>query len=393
MVTGRVLRRHAGGYLVYTPEHDATLQCPVRARLKKEGVSIFTGDEVEIDEVDLTDANSDSRGTAVIVARLERRNLLSRPYLANVDQVFIVQASRQPDFNGLLCDRYLVHLQLELPAVRHFVLVNKCDLAEESELAALRNIYEPLDYRVLLVSAKTGAGIEELQAALAGSTSVLTGPSGVGKSSLINKLNPTLNLKVDVREELLVGRHTTTYSELYQLPIKASVPGGGAHGGETWIADTPGFSLGELRHPQPQEVAWQFPDIAQFAEECKYANCLHLVETGCAVLENIDKIAPARYDSYQTIIGESQQEQQLQKQTSQKVETGVVKVVGGKGGARSIPKLSSRYRADSRRKQKQQLTDIDAEGEEIVDEDMDGAGDGEVDREPYLDDSDLDEDN
>ncbi|MFN8659327.1 MAG: ribosome small subunit-dependent GTPase A [Candidatus Obscuribacterales bacterium] len=352
--------------------------------MKKEGVSIFTGDEVEIDEVDLTDANSDSRGTAVIVARLERRNLLSRPYLANVDQVFIVQASRQPDFNGLLCDRYLVHLQLELPAVRHFVLVNKCDLAEESELAALRNIYEPLDYRVLLVSAKTGEGIEELQAALAGSTSVLTGPSGVGKSSLINKLNPTLNLKVDVREELLVGRHTTTYSELYQLPDIEET---------TWIADTPGFSLGELRHPQPQEVAWQFPDIAQFAEECKYANCLHLVETGCAVLENIDKVAPARYDSYQTIIGESQQEQQLQKQTSQKVETGVVKVVGGKGGARSIPKLSSRYRADSRRKQKQQLTDIDAEDEEIADEDMDGAGDGEVDEEPNLDDSDLTEDN
>lgn len=372
MVTGRVLRRHAGGYLVYAPEHDSTLQCPVRARLKKEGVSIFTGDEVEIDEVDLTDANSDSRGTAVIVARLERRNLLSRPYLANVDQVFIVQASRQPDFNGLLCDRYLVHLQLELPAVRHFVLVNKCDLAEESELAALRNIYEPLDYRVLLVSAKTGAGIEELQAALAGSTSVLTGPSGVGKSSLINKLNPTLHLKVDVREELLVGRHTTTYSELYQLPGMEET---------TWIADTPGFSLGELRHPQPQEVAWQFPDIAQFAEDCKYANCLHLVETGCAVLENIDKVAPARYDSYQTIIGESQQEQQLQKQTSQKVETGVVKVVGGKGGARSIPKLSSRYRADSRRRQKQQLTDIDA-------------GDGEiVDEEPNLDDSDLTEDN
>lgn len=355
MVTGRVLRRHAGGYLVYAPEHDATLQCPVRARLKKEGVSIFTGDEVEIDEVDVTsnDANSESKGAAVIVARLERRNLLSRPYLANVDQVFIVQASRQPDFNGLLCDRYLVHLQLELPTVRHFVLVNKCDLAEEEELTALRNIYEPLDYRVLLVSAKTGAGIDELQAALAGSTSVLTGPSGVGKSSLINKLNPNLNLKVDVREELLVGRHTTTYSELYQLPCL---------GEATWIADTPGFSLGELRHPQPQEVAWQFPDIAQFAEECRYANCLHLVETGCAVLENVEKIAPARYASYQAIIAESQQEQQLQRQTSQKVETGVVKVVGGKGGgARSIPKLSSRYRADSRRKQKQQLSDIDAE--------------------------------
>jgi ribosome biogenesis GTPase len=348
---------------VYAPEHGVTLHCPVRARLKKEGVSIFTGDEVEIDEVDLTDTSSESKGTAVIVARRERQNLLSRPYIANVDQVFIVQASHQPDFNSLLCDRYLVHLQLELPMARHFVCVNKCDLAEESDLTALRNIYEPLDYRVLLVSAKTGEGIEELQAQLAGSTSVLTGPSGVGKSSLINKLNPTLNLKVDVREELLVGRHTTTFSEIYQLP-----------GQEAWIADTPGFSLGELRHPSPQEVAWQFPDIAQFAEDCKFADCLHLVEQGCKVLANIDKISPQRYASYQAIIGESQQEQQLQKQTSQKVESGVVKVVGGKG-ARTIPKLSSRYRATSRRKEKQQLTDIEDEDEDdesVVD--PDGAG-------------------
>lgn len=345
---------------MYAPEHDATLQCPVRARLKKEGISIFTGDEVEIDEVDLTDASTDSRGTAVIVARLERRNLLSKPYIANVDQVFIVQASRQPDFNPLLCDRYLVHVQLKLPTARHFVCVNKSDLAEESELSALRNIYEPLDYRVLLVSAKTGEGIVELQAQLAGSTSVLTGPSGVGKSSLINKLNPTLNLKVDVRDELLVGRHTTTYSEIYLLP-----------GGNAWIADTPGFSLGELQHPQPHEVAWQFPDIAQFAEECKFADCLHLVETGCNVLANLNKIAPQRYESYQAIIGESQQEQQFQRQTSQKVETGVVKMVGGKEGARAIPKLSNRYRAISRRKEKQQIS-MDDDDDDVAIEDDDG---------------------
>lgn len=358
MATGRVLRRHAGGYLVYTPEHNVTLQCPVRARLKKEGVSIFTGDEVEIDEVDLTEPDSDIRGTAVIVARLERRNLLSRPYIANVDQVFIVQASQQPSFNPLLCDRYLVHLQLELPSARHFVCVNKCDLADESTLEALRNIYEPLDYTVLLCSAKTGEGIAELKAALAGSTSVLTGPSGVGKSSLINNLNPDLNLKVDVREELLVGRHTTTYSEIYLLPNS------GTPDQNAWIADTPGFSLGELRHPQPQEVAWQFPDLAVFAENCKFANCLHLVETGCAVLENLDKISEQRYLSYQTIIAESQAEQQFQASTSQKVEYNTVKMVGGKEGARAIPKLGNRHRAISRRKGKQQWQEQSGADEE-----------------------------
>jgi ribosome biogenesis GTPase / thiamine phosphate phosphatase len=350
MVTGTVLRRHAGGYLVYSEELKASLQCPLRARLKKEGVTIFTGDRVELDEVDLNE--SSERGTAVIAARLDRQNLLTKPYIANVDQVFILQAIHQPEWNGLLCDRYLVHLQLELPAVRPFICINKCDLATDEEISALRNIYESIDYKVFFLSAKEGRGIEEIREHIARKASVLTGPSGVGKSSLLNALNPHLNLKVDVNEELLVGRHTTTSSELYSL-------GEGDMAG--WIADTPGFSLGELRHPEPAEVAWQFPELAHYAEDCKYRDCLHLVEDGCNVLANLEKIPPPRYESYTVIVGEAQQEQQLRKQTSQKVDTGTVKTVGGKGGMRSVPRLSNRHRAVSRKKEKQQLNDLDGE--------------------------------
>lgn len=365
MVTGTVLRRHAGGYLVYSDELKATLQCQVRARLKKEGVSVFTGDHVELDEVE-NNTTSEQRSTGVIAARLERTNLLTKPFIANVDQVFILQAIHQPEWNGLLCDRYLVHLQLELPAVRPFICINKCDLATDEEISALRNIYESIDYKVFFVSAKEGRGIEEMWSFLSGNVSVLTGPSGVGKSSLLNVLDPSLNLKVDVNEELLVGRHTTTYSELYSI---------GARENPAWVADTPGFSLGELRHPEPAEVAWQFPELAEFAPECKYGDCLHLVEQGCNVLANLEKIPEQRYESYRIIVGEAQQEQQLRATTSQKIDTHTTKIVGGgkDGKQRSVPKLSNRYRATSRRREKQQVQDEDVE-EDLVDEEEQADG-------------------
>ncbi|HEY9793244.1 MAG TPA: ribosome small subunit-dependent GTPase A [Candidatus Obscuribacterales bacterium] len=357
------MRRHAGGYLVHSDELDAVLQCPVRARLKKEGTSIFAGDRVDLDEVELTD--NKERGSAVIAARLDRQNLLTRPYIANVDQVIIVQAIHQPEFNSLLCDRYLVHLQLELPAVRTFVCVNKCDLATDEEISALRNIYESAGHSMIALSAKTGLGMEELRRQLAGNRSVLTGPSGVGKSSILNVLNPELHLKVDVHEELLVGRHTTSASELYQVPAD--------HGheiGPGWIADTPGYSLDQLRHPEPAEVAWQFPELAQFAEECKFSDCLHLAEQNCNVLAHVERIPKSRYESYCTIVAEAQQERKFRQETSQKVDAGAVKYVGGEQGrGKAIPKLSNRHRAPSRRKEKQQLHDYDRAEDADLDDD------------------------
>ena len=360
MAAGTVLRSHAGGYLVYEPDLDRVFQCAARGRLKKERVSIFTGDRVELDEL------NPEQNTAVITTMLERENLLSRPPLANVDQVIIVQAVHQPEWNPLLTDRYIVHFQLELSPVLPVLCFNKCDLAEESELEALRSIYEPLGYFVIFVSAITGRGIDDLARSLANKISVFAGQSGVGKSSLLNCIEKGLQIKTGAMDhEFGVGRHTTTSSELYRLSFE-HFPDIRAAQSASWVGDTPGFNLLELKHPQPAEVVWQFPEILQLAQECKYLNCLHMVDNDCNVLNHIDDISLERYNSYAAIVSDAQLEYSRRQVSSQKVEANVKNVGGKAGKATQVPRLSTKYRIVSRRREKQgQFEAIDTDDDSI----------------------------
>jgi ribosome biogenesis GTPase len=360
ILTGTVLRSHAGGYLVYQNELDRQLYCAARGRLKKEKVSIFAGDTVQLDDVNL------ELSEAVISACLPRKNTLSLPPLANVDQVVIVQAIHQPEWHPLWCDRFLVHFELSLPEASFILCFNKCDLANQDEIKSLKDVYESLGYKLHITSARTGFGLEELKSALDGKFSIFAGPSGVGKSTLLNALKPGLNLKTGIMEnEYGVGRHTTTATEIYRMPLNAQNK-------PTWFADTPGFSIAELTHSQPLDIPQLFPEIKALADKCKFADCLHLVEQECNVLKNLSSINKDRYVSYMTLVNESK-EKYLEEQKQSSKKESQVKYVGGKNDqdeqAKKVPRLNKRYRAISRRSEIQQYSpgkiDIDvSENEE-----------------------------
>lgn len=351
VITATVLRSHAGGYLVYQNGLNKELQCQARGRLKKEKVTIFAGDVVELEDINL------ELDSAVISACRPRHNSLSRPPLANVDQVVVVQAIHQPEWHPLWCDRYLVHFQLELPEASFILCFNKCDLANQDDIRALQDVYESLGYKLHITSARTEHGLAQLKDELLGKFSIFAGPSGVGKSSLLNTLKPDLNLKVGVMEnDFGVGRHTTTATEIYRMPPSgidkpAAKP--------TWLADTPGFSIVELTHSQPQDIAFLFPEIRELAHMCKYTNCLHTVEDDCNVLKNLNSINKDRYASYVILVGESK-DRYLEEQNQSTKNEGQVKFVGGKNDkdarAKKIPRLNKRYRATSRRSEKQQYS-------------------------------------
>jgi ribosome biogenesis GTPase len=291
---GMVLRAQSGFFWVRTDE--GVLECTLRGRLKKERQSsdiAVIGDWVEVTRI--------SPRAGVIEAVEPRRTKLARRaahtkgiwkedvLAANVEQVLIVCACAQPEFTPRLLDRYLV--LTEYSALEAVVVANKVDLVGEDAARALFADYERIGYPVLYTSAVTGLGIEALRTRLAGRISVVTGKSGVGKSSLFNAVQPGLGLAVGaVSRTLNKGRHTTRVAELIPL----SGPGGG------YLADTPGIrELGLWRFPLDQ-LDWCFREFRPYLGGCFFAGCTHTHEPDCAVRAALQRgdISPARYESY-----------------------------------------------------------------------------------------------
>jgi ribosome biogenesis GTPase len=291
---GRVVRASGLQHLVVVNGEEWL--CEVRGRLKgtrREAQSpVVAGDRVEIEPT--------GPGSGVIERVLPRRSQFARaasgfrPYqqivAANLDQLVVVVAVRQPEPRPGFIDRALVMAQRG--SLVPVVCLNKMDLDEGGEAEAIAEVYAGLGYRVCLTSARTGAGIEALREALTGKDSVIVGHSGVGKSSLLNRLEPGLSLKTDgLMRQHERGRHTTTCVRLYPL-------NGGGH-----AVDTPGIKELRLWSVAPEELVGYFAEMRELVDGCRFRDCTHLHEPGCAVLAAVatGRIARIRHEGYARI--------------------------------------------------------------------------------------------
>jgi ribosome biogenesis GTPase len=275
-LTGRIIRSISGFYDVRAG--DALISCRARGILRKEGNSPLTGDMVEI---------SVENGKGMVEKILPRRNSFVRPAVANVDALVVFAANVNPVTEPFLIDRVAAIAGDQ--EVEVILCVNKCDLDPAEELV---RIYTHAGFRVIAASAETGEGVEELRQLIKGKLTAFTGNSGVGKSSILNRLCPELQLPTgEVSEKLGRGRHTTRHVELYDL------------GEGTYVADTPGFSSFDTDQMDiilKENLQYAFPDFNSYVGCCQFHDCTHRKEPGCAVSAAVaaGEIEKSRYDSY-----------------------------------------------------------------------------------------------
>ena len=274
--TGRIVRSISGFYDVQTV--DGLITCRARGILRKAGNSPLTGDMVEI---------TIEQGKGMVERILPRRNSFVRPAVANVDALVVFAANVNPVTEPFLIDRVAaIAGDQEVPV---YICINKCDLDPALDL---ERIYRNAGFRVICTSAETGEGIEQLRQLITGKLTAFTGNSGVGKSSILNRLCPELGLSTgEVSEKLGRGRHTTRHVELYKL------------GEDTYVADTPGFSSFDTDMMEiilKENLQYAFGDFAPYIGKCQFHDCTHRKEPGCAVTAAVGAggIEPTRYDSY-----------------------------------------------------------------------------------------------
>ncbi len=297
MPKGKVLKSTGKWYTVMPhDERGVRIMCqiPGKFRLKelKQTNPVAVGDNVEFTIL--------KDGSGIIEEIEERKSKISRKathgkkgehiLVSNVDQGFVVQAVEQPRFRTGFIDRFLI--SAEAYGIRPCIILNKSDLGTEDnapDIASVIGLYNHLGYDIMLTSIYDEESLEELSTIMADKTSVFIGPSGTGKTSLLNAIQPGLDRAVgEISSFSNKGKHTTTFAEL--LPLD--------NGG--FLADTPGIREFGLIHFEPSEIGTYFPEIDAFSPECKFYNCSHLHEPGCAVMEAFreGKISASRYDSY-----------------------------------------------------------------------------------------------
>ena len=290
-LSGLIIRAQSGFFTVETGE--GSIVCQLRGRLKqgpRTGDLAAIGDRVSISV--LEDGSGmieeiEERKQAIVRLDPRPQGEYRQILLSNADQAVFVFACAHPSPKIRMLDRFLLIAEKQgVPAV---VVANKVDEVGEEKAQEIFGLYEQLGYPVIYTSAKTGLGVEQLHATLAGKVSALAGPSGVGKSSLLNVMQPGLGLEVnEISKAMKKGKHTTVVRQMFPLA------GGG------YVADTPGWKSLALWDTEPEEIDGYFPELRELVQYCQFSDCTHIHEPGCAVLAAVEQgtVHPNRYDSY-----------------------------------------------------------------------------------------------
>ena len=277
---GKIIKGIAGFYYIYA-EDGNVYECKAKGIFRKDNFKPLVGDNVEI-----TVLNEEEKEGSV-TSILPRRNSLIRPAVANVDQAFLIFAMENPKPNFLLLDRFLIMMeQQEIPAV---ICFNKKDVGDKDEMEKLYEIYTGCGYRVVLSSTYEGEGMDEIHEILNGKTTVVAGPSGVGKSSISNCMQGEVQMETgEISKKLKRSKHTTRHSQV--IPVEKN----------TFLVDTPGFSSLYLTDMKEEELRDYFPEFVMYEPQCRFQGCMHIHEPGCAVKEALSegKISQQRYDNY-----------------------------------------------------------------------------------------------
>lgn len=279
MIQGFIIKGIGGFYYIKTD--NGTYECRARGKFKNQNLTPLVGDKVMMSIVDPAEMKG------VVEEILPRSTELLRPSVSNVNQAIIVFSIKNPMPNMMLLDKMII--LAEHSGLKVIICFNKSDLDTTYDFDQISSNYRAAGYTTLKTCALTGEGVETLNQMLAGNISVFSGPSGVGKSSLLNAIESEFTLKTgDISEKIKRGKHTTRHSELLELE----------NGG--WVVDTPGFTSLSTSEIDPEDLRELFPDFGLYAEKCRFDNCLHLNEPGCVVKEAVDenKLAKERYESY-----------------------------------------------------------------------------------------------